>query len=752
MPRMMIVGTPKQPEEHTAMVIGLMRSLEGTWDYVPYEQFKPEWVLGYDLVVTFGKEATERVLGRKTPGSFLPGHEYGHDAGVPVITQHTPKSVLSSDRKSKIPSQWARVWEICQTLLNGDRGSLPEITVETRHQAIKSLISSLDMNHDFAYDYETWGDVDARRPDLCGEFRILTVGVSTVDGNFSFPLQWDRLLTAGQMEDLSSSWFGRLVRTDKAIAHSCKYEHKCNLKVRGETPLITRDTQLQAYVLNETEPTGLGAVMARCNVPWAWYKNQSDEIRSNVYDSDPDKALRYNGLDATGTMVIHDIQKKQIDEQELGHIVAMEEAFSRGLALMEMLGMKTDMKAMPRIKKSVEDERDEALNSLLSTPEVNKVEKWAADNIKSFKKGDRFNPASPVQVKRLCVDVLKLNITAVTKKKGTACDSKSLAPFAATHPIIRHLLKYRSANAMITGFIDPWATFLDKDGFLHGQFNQAIVVTGRLSSSNPNLQNIPSRGDEDNVGMQLREAFISRYPGGSMICADFIQQEPRLMAGWSGDPKMIEAIMGGLDLHGYVASEIYGVEYRGDKTEHRVVGKSMNLGIQYGQTEYGLSKKTGISEEAAKELIVEYNRKFELVSKRRYMWHREAMEKGYASDLFGGRRHLPDARSTNKWDRERALRQAGNFPIQRTAYVFCMLSMLEAQRLLEGAGIRAHVVCQVHDSLWVDSAPECRDEAIRLTLRAMRMHNDTWYWGDKGVPMDSDIKIGKSLYHMEKQK
>jgi DNA polymerase-1 len=224
------------------------------------------------------------------------------------------------------------------------------------------------------------------------------------------------------------------------------------------------------------------------------------------------------------------------------------------------------------------------------------------------------------------------------------------------------------------------------------------------------------------------------------------------MAGWSQDATMIREINSGKDLHGFVASMIFGVPYDGKKTKYREeFGKRMNLGIMYGQTEYGLAAKTGISVERARELLVEYDILFPGVREWLDSKHQEAVRLGYVTDLFGARRHLPAAMSADEWELKRALRQAGNFPIQSTANRFTLFSLCVAHRMVDDAGLEEKIVLcgTVHDSIIADAAPGYEAKAAEILEAALTWHNDQPHWAGRGVRMEAEIKIGPNLKDTE---
>jgi DNA polymerase-1 len=275
---------------------------------------------------------------------------------------------------------------------------------------------------------------------------------------------------------------------------------------------------------------------------------------------------------------------------------------------------------------------------------------------------------------------------------------------------------------------------------VHTTYVQTGSQTGRLSSTDPNLQNIPNRSI-------VKRVFSSRYGSdGILLCGDYSQQEPRLMAGMSGCRGLIEAINGGFDTHRYVAARIFGIRYEGVDDRQREVGKRMNLGIIYGQTEYGLAGKTGMSVPEARDVIRQYDREFPEVRAWKETKVRQAMENGWVDDLFGCRRHLPEIRSHDAFTYERAKRQAGNAPIQSSA---AGLTMLSLRALQESLLFGADVVLQIHDSIFVDVELKWLDRTFEAMRKWMLIHNEMPYWAPMGVPFKVDFKAGPNMLDMQ---
>jgi DNA polymerase-1 len=291
---------------------------------------------------------------------------------------------------------------------------------------------------------------------------------------------------------------------------------------------------------------------------------------------------------------------------------------------------------------------------------------------------------------------------------------------------------------MVSGFIDKWSQYVSPKGLMHGQFSQAVTMTGRLSSTEPNFQNVPKNSI-------VKSVFVSRS-GGWLVAGDYAQQEPRLVAGISGDEKMKSALNDGLDLHRFAASEIFSVRFEDVDDRQRDVGKRMNLGIIYGQTEYGLAQKTGLTLPDARALLKRYDVSFPGVAR----WKQEqvafAVRNGYVRDLFGSRRHLPDVWNNDEQIRQRAYRQAGNSPIQSTAAKLTMLSLCMLQERLF---LRGDVIMQIHDSIVIDVSNEWLEEGVETLKECMLIHNAMHYWEPRGVPFKVDLKVGRNLKEMQ---
>lgn len=717
------------------------------------------------VVLVLGAGAIEAVLCKKEKVGKLAGTSAVIDYNgvkIPTVFGVNPKA-LDKARESKggasekLIESYFNTWELLLRVFHEGLTEIPPVTTITEYGDVVKFLKTIQKTKSIiTYDYETWGDRNTLRPELNDDFKILTCGVATKSGGFAFPLQYPGHYNKYQYQTVITEWLKTLELGKKnlVVAHNSKYEHKCNLKCFSETQPL-KDTLLMSTTLNEIQSASLGQLASRCGIGWANYKTEMGDIQQNPIDTPLPELLTYNALDALITREVYMVLEKDVKKSKLSRVVRMREIFAQSLAEVETVGMHVNLQTVSVVKNQLSEELEKFKKQLYKSPQIHAVECWAKDNIKSFKEGSRFNAKSTTQMKRLCLDVLKLDVKPTIENKGTSkekikyCfDKRALAKYEEKYPVIKTLQRIRSIEAMFTGFLNKWESFTCGNNCVHSSLNQEIVVTGRLSSTDPNLQNIPKRDAETGGLALVRKVFDSRFKNGWIINADYKQIEPRLLAGISGDEGMIKALVGGFDLHRYVAAEIYGVKYDDVTDIQRDLGKRMNLGTMYGQTEYGLSAKANISIEMAKELMAEYDRRFAGVAQFRKDCHSKVIRDGYIKDLFGAVRHLPDAQSNNYMVRNRALRQSANFVIQSTANSFCLIGLNRTQSILRNTKAEALVTSTVHDSI----SAECSDKHLDLTCKLIKMallvHNTAPYWKNMGVPMAVDIEVGKNLFDL----
>ena len=328
-----------------------------------------------------------------------------------------------------------------------------------------------------------------------------------------------------------------------------------------------------------------------------------------------------------------------------------------------------------------------------------------------------LNILSPRQIGALIFEKLKLD-PKVKPKTGVRysypTDEDTLTALAEKHPIINEILEYRGVKKLLSTYIEPFPAYVSPvTGKIHTTFNQALTATGRLSSSKPNLQNIPIRTER---GKEIRKAFVPGRPGGVIVSADYSQIELRIMAHLSCDSHLINAFRNGQDVHSITAAKIFGVEPEDVTADQRRIAKTANFGIMYGISAFGLSQRLKISRAEAKKIIEDYFEKFPAISSFIEDTLTAARENGYVETLFGRRRYLPDINSKNGTVRSLAERTAVNAPIQGTSADIIKLAMINVDRRLKAEGLKSRMVLQIHDELMFDALPE-EVEALQTIVK-----------------------------------
>ena len=305
----------------------------------------------------------------------------------------------------------------------------------------------------------------------------------------------------------------------------------------------------------------------------------------------------------------------------------------------------------------------------------------------------------------------------MTKTKQFCTDEEYLQSFAGEHKVVDLILEYRGLKKLLSTYVDSLPLLVNPvTGHIHTSYNQAVTATGRLSSANPNLQNIPVR---DEVGRPIREAFVPSDDRHELLSADYSQVELRLMAHLSGDENLCEAFREGKDIHAATAARIYKKPIEEVTSEERRRAKTANFGIIYGISAFGLSQRLRIPRAEAKQLIEGYFESYPKVKEYMDNVVATAREKGYVETLFGRRRYLADIDSRNANVRALAERNAINAPIQGTAADIMKLAMVGVARRFKAEGIRSRITMQVHDEIVVDLLRSEREQVERIVKEEM---------------------------------
>lgn len=407
-------------------------------------------------------------------------------------------------------------------------------------------------------------------------------------------------------------------------------------------------------------------------------------------DTKPSKTKEAAAIFLLGEAVWKDMEANGVQTLYMD----MEEPLLKVLSDMEMEGVRIDLAQLRKYSTAL-------------SVEMNQVQ----DRIREMAQDPSLNIMSPKQVGILLFE--KLNLDPKQKPKAGSnsypTDEETLSALADKHPIINEILEFRGVKKLLSTYIEPFPGYVSPaTGKIHTTFNQALTATGRLSSSKPNLQNIPIRTER---GKEIRKAFVPSRPDGLIVSADYSQIELRIMAHLSCDKHLIEAFRAGQDVHAITASKIFGIPLEEVTSDQRRIAKTANFGIMYGISSFGLSQRLKIGRGEAKKIIEDYFANFPAISSYIEDTLTAARENGYVETIFGRKRYLPDINSRNATVRALAERNAINALIQGTSADIIKLAMIKTDRRIKQAGLKSRMILQIHDELVFETTP---DEVERL--------------------------------------
>jgi len=437
------------------------------------------------------------------------------------------------------------------------------------------------------------------------------------------------------------------------------------------------DIELMHYVLNPERSHELAA-LAQTYLGVSLEETSAPATTGSLFDDVPEEDDSPRFKEAAVLIPLGDKLREDLPD----FYDTMEEPLAKVLAQMERDGVKVDLSQLKVFADGLRKElaeREARIREMAGEPTL--------------------NISSPKQVGELLFDKLKLDPKA--KKSGNksqyTTDEATLVAIADRHPIVDEILEFRAVKKLLSTYIEPFPSYIsEKDGRVHTTFNQALTATGRLSSSNPNLQNIPVRTER---GKEIRKAFVPGIPDGLIVSADYSQIELRIMAHLSCDAHLIQAFRDGLDVHAATAAKIFRIPVEEVTREQRGMAKTANFGIMYGISSFGLAQRLHLSRSAAKELIDGYFEAFPAIRSFIDDSISFARENGYVETLFGRRRYLPDISARNATVRALAERNAVNAPIQGTSADIIKLAMIGVARRLRESGLQSRMVLQIHDEL-----------------------------------------------------
>ncbi len=423
--------------------------------------------------------------------------------------------------------------------------------------------------------------------------------------------------------------------------------------------------------------------------------------QKNMRDLKPEDIYEYAAEDADVTLKLKNVLAPKLKELNLEELFEkIEMPLVPVLADMEMTGVRLDTKAL-----------QEASDSF--THRMQEVEKHIYELA-----GETFNISSPKQVGEILFNKMKIIDKPKKTRTGQFVTSEEvLQQLRSKNPIVEEILKYRGLRKLLNTYIDSLPKLINpRTGHIHTSFNQTITATGRLSSSDPNLQNIPVRNDD---GKEIRRCFIPE-PGSLFFSADYSQIELRIMAHLSEDENMINAFKDGLDIHAATAAKIWHRDMKDVTPQERKKAKQANFGIIYGITAYGLAQRMDIPNGEARDLIKDYFMTFPKVKDYMEKAKEIARQKGYVETLFHRRRYLPDIKSHNATVRGFAERNAINAPIQGSEADIIKVAMVRIWQRFRKEGIRSKMILQVHDELNFSVYPDEKEKVEEIVLGEMQ--------------------------------
>ena len=558
------------------------------------------------------------------------------------------------------------------------------------------LINKLSQQKAFCFDTETTSlnEIDAK---------VLGLAISYKEGEayyINMPESFEE--TKSILHEFKSLFED--VNIEK-IAQNLKYDLMVLVKYGIEIKGPQFDTMLAHYLVNPDGRHSMDILAEKylsykpISITELIGKKGKNQLKFNSVPLD--KATEYAAEDADITFQLKQPLYDQLLEREVAHLMSrIEMPLVPVLANMELEGVRVDDVFLGAYSKQLESESDVLKNEIYSLS------------------GCDFNIASPKQLGEVLFDVMKLDSKAKKTRTGQyKTDEDTLLKLASEHEIVSKILEYRKTNKLKSTYVDALPKLIHPEtGRVHTSFAQAVAATGRLSSNNPNLQNIPIRTDQ---GKEIRKAFVPRDENHQLLAVDYSQIELRIVASVAEDEGMMEAFMAGMDIHTATASKVFGVEIESVTKEQRYKAKSVNFGLIYGQGAFGLSKNLGISRGEAKELIDAYFDQFSGVKKYMDDSIQFCRDNGFVKTLLGRRRYIPDINSANKTVVGFAERNAINAPIQGSAADMIKLAMINIHQRLAKSTFKTKMILQVHDELLFDVPKNEMDEIVPIIIDEM---------------------------------
>jgi len=652
----------------------------------------------------------------KTLGKRILGDGFSAPAAEPATPPKVQLDLFGNEIQGAVPPPAEEAQDVPLSIMTADKNinNTPHnyILADTPEKRA-DLLALLLQQQEISFDTETTG-TDANAVDLVG----MSFSIKAGEGWY-VPVPADK----AQAQAIVDSFLPLFNTTHiTLIGQNIKYD-MIVLKWYGvefNGPIF--DTMLAHYLIEPEGRRGMDLLSAQ----YLQYEPVSIETligkkgkgQGNMRDVEIEKIKEYAVEDADITLQLKEkfaplLPLKAVDKV----FYDVENPLVRVLTDMEYEGIALDIQALSDYSRELETEIKRAEESVYTQA------------------GVRFNLASPKQLGEVLFEKLLLDPKAKKTKTGQyATGEDVLAKLANKHQIVEDILVFRELSKLKSTYVDALPLMLNKrTNRVHTSYNQAVAVTGRLSSNNPNLQNIPIRTDR---GREVRKAFVAKNEDYVLMSADYSQIELRIIAAISGDVHMIDAFRQGLDIHAATAAKVYGVELADVTADMRRNAKSVNFGIIYGVSAFGLSENLGIARGEAKTLIDNYFATYPSIKKYMDDQIKSAQQNGYVETLLGRKRWLKDINSSNAVVRGYAERNAINMPIQGTAADMIKLAMISIHKTLKKENLRSRMILQVHDELVFDVHKDEIEQIKPLIQEGMRNALPL------AVPVDVEIGIG----------
>jgi len=582
--------------------------------------------------------------------------------------------------------------------------------------AIKSLISFLDRQDAFCFDTETTSLVAI-------EAQLVGMSFSYRKGEaFYVPFPEDQVACQAQA-DLFKRIFAKESTTK--IAQNIKYDMSVLRNYGIEIKGATYDTMLAHYLIEPEKRHGMDALA----LAYLSYEPMSIENligkkgakQGNMREVELNLIKEYAAEDADITLQLKPFLDKQLttNPKAVQLLNEVEMPLARVLSAIECEGVNLDVPFLKEMSKTLEADSKAVQEKIFATA------------------GQEFNIASPKQLGEILFEKLKLDPKAKKTKTGQYMTGEEvLSKLEAEHEIASLILDFRELQKLKSTYVDALPALISlTTGRIHTSFMQAVTATGRLSSKDPNLQNIPIRTVR---GREIRKAFIPRDENHLILSADYSQIELRIMAAFSKDESMLDAFNNGLDVHKATAAKVFHVPLEEVTSDMRRKAKTVNFGIIYGVSAFGLAAQLGISRTEAKEIIDQYFVEFPKVKTFMDQSITDARDNGYVETVLGRRRYLRDILSANMNERGFAERNAINAPIQGSAADMIKVAMIQIQDFLEKENLKSKMILTVHDELVFDAH---KDEVDYLKVQINKIMCEAM---DLGVAMETGIGVGEN--------